>query len=39
MMKIRSVLPILIAILVTSTSLAADYTWFSAATTTWKNSR
>ena len=39
MMKIRLVLPILIALLVSSASLAADYTWFSTATTTWKNSR
>jgi len=39
MMKIRLVLPILIALLVSSASLAADYTWFSTTTTTWKNSR
>jgi hypothetical protein len=39
MMKIKLILPILIILLVSSASLAADYTWFSAATTTWKNSR
>jgi len=39
MMKIKLVLPILIFLLVSWASLAADYTWFSAATTTWKNSR
>lgn len=38
-MKIRLILPILIVLLVSSASLAADYTWFSTATTTWKNSR
>lgn len=39
MMKIRLVFPILVALLVTSAIQAADYTWFSTATTTWKNSQ
>ena len=39
MIKYRLVLSILLALLVNSTSLAADYTWFSAFTGTWKNSR
>ena len=39
MMKIRLVFPILVALLVTSVSQAADYTWFSTATITWKNSQ
>lgn len=38
-MKIRLVFSILILLLVTSSSLAADYTWFSTSTTIWKNSR
>lgn len=36
MMKTRLVFPILVALLVTSASQAADYTWFSTFTTTWK---
>ncbi len=39
MMKIRLVFSILILLLVTSSSWAADYTWFSTVTTSWKNSR
>ena len=39
MMKIRLVFSILILLLVTSSGLAADYTWFSTSTTIWKNSR
>ena len=39
MMKIRLVFSILMVLLVTSSSLAADYTWFSTVTTSWKNSR
>jgi len=38
-MKIRLVFSILILLLVTSSGLAADYTWFSTSTTIWKNSR
>lgn len=39
MMKIWLVFPILVALLVTSASRAADYTWFSTSTTTWKNTQ
>jgi len=38
-MKLRLVFSILIALLLTSSSLAADYTWFSTFTAGWKNSR
>lgn len=37
-MKIRLVIPILFALLVTSASSAADFTWFSTSTNFWKNS-
>jgi hypothetical protein len=38
MMKIRFVFPLLVALLLTSASLAADYTWFSTSTNSWRNS-
>lgn len=38
-MKIRLFIPILVALLVTSASSAADYTWLSTTTTVWKNSQ
>jgi hypothetical protein len=38
MMKIKFVFPLLVALLLTSASLAADYTWFSTSTNSWKNS-
>ena len=38
MMKIRFVFPLLVALLVTSASLGADYTWFSTSTNSWRNS-
>ena len=38
MMKIKFVFPLLVALQVTSASLAADYTWFSTSTNSWKNS-
>ena len=38
MMKIKFVFPLLVALLVTSTSVSADYTWFSTSTNSWRNS-
>lgn len=38
MMKIKFVFPLLVALLLTSASLGADYTWFSTSTNSWKNS-
>lgn len=38
MMKIKFVFSLLLALLVTSASLAADYTWFSTSTNSWRNS-
>lgn len=38
MMKIKFVFPLLVALLLTSASLAADYTWFSTSTNSWRNS-
>lgn len=37
-MKIKFVFPLLVALLLTSASLGADYTWFSTSTNSWKNS-
>lgn len=39
MLKIRSLFPILVALMVTSAGGAADFNWFSTATTSWKNSQ
>jgi hypothetical protein len=38
MMKIKFVFPLLVALLLTTASLGADYTWFSTSTNSWKNS-
>jgi hypothetical protein len=38
MMKIRLVFPLLVALLFTSAGLAADFTWFSTSTNSWRNS-
>ncbi|MCM0042311.1 MAG: hypothetical protein NBV61_06050 [Algoriphagus sp.] len=37
-MKIKFVFPLLVALLLTTASLGADYTWFSTSTNSWKNS-
>ena len=37
-MKIKFVFPLLVALLLTSASLGADFTWFSTSTNSWKNS-
>ena len=39
MMKLRLVFSILFTLMLTTSSLASDYTWFSTVTTGWKNSR